>query len=56
MKNTYWCVLLFEFQYCLSLLDAGAQESLTDVISKVLRKVANQPETKEEELDDTLVT
>ncbi|KAE8739724.1 hypothetical protein FOCC_FOCC014768 [Frankliniella occidentalis] len=43
-------------QYCLSLLDAGAQESLTDVISKVLRKVANQPETKEEELDDTLVT
>ncbi|KAJ1530782.1 hypothetical protein ONE63_005633 [Megalurothrips usitatus] len=43
-------------QHCLSLLDAGAQEALTDVISKVLRKVANQPETKEEELDDTLVT
>lgn len=43
-------------QYCLSLLDAGAQESLMDVISKVLRKVANQPESKEEELDDTLVT
>ena len=29
---------------------------LNDVITKVLRKVAIQPEGKEEELDDTLLT
>jgi len=40
----------------MNLLDAGARESLTDVICKVLRKVANQPEGKEEDLDDTLLT
>ncbi|XP_063238170.1 stalled ribosome sensor GCN1 isoform X2 [Bacillus rossius redtenbacheri] len=43
-------------QHCLSLLDVGAKESLSDVISKVLRKVANQPEGKDEDLDDTLIT
>uniref|UniRef100_A0A1B6CCQ0 TOG domain-containing protein n=1 Tax=Clastoptera arizonana TaxID=38151 RepID=A0A1B6CCQ0_9HEMI len=43
-------------QTCLNLLEAGARESLSDVITKVLRKVANQPEGKEEELDDTLLT
>ncbi|XP_066998088.2 stalled ribosome sensor GCN1 [Anabrus simplex] len=43
-------------QRCLNLLDIGARESLSDVISKVLRKVANQPEGKEEDLDDTLLT
>ncbi|XP_049938173.1 eIF-2-alpha kinase activator GCN1 [Schistocerca serialis cubense] len=43
-------------QRCLNLLDVGARESLSDVISKVLRKVANQPEGKEEDLDDTLIT
>ena len=44
------------FQRCMNLLDVGARESLSDVISKVLRKVANQPEGKDEELDDTLLT
>nr|CAD7442358.1 unnamed protein product [Timema bartmani] len=43
-------------QRCLNLLDIGARESLSDVITKVLRKVANQPEGKDEELDDTLIT
>jgi len=43
-------------QRCMNLLDVGARESLSDVISKVLRKVANQPEGKDEELDDTLLT
>lgn len=46
----------FLFQRCMNLLDVGARESLSDVISKVLRKVANQPEGKDEELDDTLLT
>lgn len=46
----------FSLQRCLNLLDIGARESLSDVISKVLRKVANQPEGKEEDLDDTLIT
>ncbi|XP_039292554.1 eIF-2-alpha kinase activator GCN1 [Nilaparvata lugens] len=43
-------------QCCMNLLEIGARESLSDVITKVLRKVANQPEGKEEELDDTLLT
>lgn len=44
------------YQKCLNLLDVGARESLSDVVTKVLRKVMNQPECKEEDLDDTLVT
>lgn len=40
----------------MNLLEIGARESLSDVITKVLRKVAIQPEGKEEELDDTLLT
>ncbi|XP_021942062.1 eIF-2-alpha kinase activator GCN1, partial [Zootermopsis nevadensis] len=43
-------------QRCMNLLDIGARESLSDVISKVLRKVANQPEGKDEDIDDTLLT
>nr|XP_018901965.1 PREDICTED: eIF-2-alpha kinase activator GCN1 [Bemisia tabaci] len=43
-------------QMCLNLLDVGARESLNDVITKVLRKVAGQSETKLEELDDTIQT
>ncbi|XP_035210136.1 eIF-2-alpha kinase activator GCN1-like [Stegodyphus dumicola] len=43
-------------QVCLNALDAGAREALQDVITKVLKKVASQPEPKEEELDDTLLT
>jgi len=42
-------------QKCMAMLDVGARESLSDVIGKVLRKIANQPESKEEELDDTLL-
>ncbi|KAK0092981.1 hypothetical protein PV326_000188 [Microctonus aethiopoides] len=45
-----------EHQRCMALLDAGARESLADVVSKVLRKVLSQPEGKIEELDDTLLT
>lgn len=44
------------FQQCLNLLDGGARDALSDVITKNLRKLANQPEGKEEELDDTLLT
>lgn len=43
-------------QVCLNALDCGAREALQDVITKVLKKVACQPEPKEEELDDTLLT
>ncbi|XP_008548705.1 eIF-2-alpha kinase activator GCN1 [Microplitis demolitor] len=45
-----------EHQRCVALLDPGARESLSDVVSKVLRKVLSQPEGKMEELDDTLLT
>ncbi|XP_043262082.1 eIF-2-alpha kinase activator GCN1 [Colletes gigas] len=41
---------------CMAFLDVGARESLSDVVSKVLRKVLSQPEGKIEELDDTLLT
>ncbi|XP_067121067.1 stalled ribosome sensor GCN1 [Centruroides vittatus] len=43
-------------QMCLNNLDAGARDALQDVVNKVLKKVASQPEPKEEELDDTLLT
>ncbi|XP_014232646.1 eIF-2-alpha kinase activator GCN1 [Trichogramma pretiosum] len=45
-----------EQQRCMALLDPGARESLSDVVSKVLRKAISQPEGKVEELDDTLLT
>ena len=40
---------------CLQMLDSGAREALQDVITKVLQRVANQPEGKEEAIDDTLL-
>lgn len=43
-------------QQCVNLLDPGARESLSEVIAKVLRKLASQPESKEEELDATIVS
>ncbi|GBM59452.1 eIF-2-alpha kinase activator GCN1 [Araneus ventricosus] len=43
-------------QVCLNAMDAGAREALQDVITKVLKKVSSQPEPKEEDLDDTLLT
>lgn len=43
-------------QSCLQILDAGARDSLTEVVSKVLRKVAQLPAGKEEELDDTILS
>ena len=39
---------------CLSALEAGARDALQDVITKVLEKVANQPEGKEEVIDNTI--
>uniref|UniRef100_A0A2R5LKZ7 Putative translational activator gcn1 pediculus us corporis translational activator gcn1 n=1 Tax=Ornithodoros turicata TaxID=34597 RepID=A0A2R5LKZ7_9ACAR len=42
-------------QECLGVLDAGAREALEDVHARVLRRVALQPQPKEEEdLDDTI--
>ena len=41
---------------CLQILPGGARDSLQEVITKVLQRVANQPEGKEEVIDDTLVT
>ena len=37
------------------LLDSGARDALSDVISKVLQRVANQPEGKEETIDNTVL-
>uniref|UniRef100_A0A1S4L777 TOG domain-containing protein n=1 Tax=Ixodes scapularis TaxID=6945 RepID=A0A1S4L777_IXOSC len=41
---------------CLEVLDPGARESLQDVYSKVLRKVVSQPEPREEDLDDGILS
>lgn len=43
-------------QKCLALLEVGARESLSEVVTKVLRKVALQPIGKEEELDETILS
>ncbi|XP_053680198.1 eIF-2-alpha kinase activator GCN1 [Anopheles nili] len=43
-------------QRCVTLLEPGARDSLNEVVSKVLRKVALQAVGKEEELDDTILT
>lgn len=40
----------------MDVLDAGAKESLNDVVTKVLKRLAStQYEGKEEDLDDTLL-
>lgn len=44
------------YQKCLTVLEAGARESLSEVVSKVLRKVVIQAVGKEEELDDTILS
>lgn len=43
-------------QKCLAILESGARDSLSEVVTKVLRKVAVQPIGKEEELDDTILS
>ena len=45
------CTSISSFQ----LLDSGAKDALSDVISKVLQRVANQPEGKEETIDNTVL-
>ena len=47
--KTYLTILYFQ------ILEGGAREALQDIISKVLLKTANQPEGKEEQIDDTLL-
>jgi hypothetical protein len=42
--------------FCLSVLEGGAKEALQDVIAKVLNRVASQPEGKEEDIDNSVLT
>ena len=42
-------------QQCLQKLDSGAKESLQETMSKVLQRVAKQPEGKEEDIDNTFL-
>jgi len=44
-----------QLNQCLTALDAGARESLSDIVTKSLSKLAAQPEGKECVLDDTLL-
>merc|ERR1719266_100114 len=41
---------------CLKVLPSGSRDALQDVITKVLQRVANQAEGKDEVIDDTIVT
>ena len=41
---------------CLQLLEPGARDAMQETITKVLQRVANQPEGKEEVVDDTILT
>merc|ERR1712241_1508664 len=41
---------------CLKVLPSGSRDALQDVITKVLQRVANQPEGKDEVIDETVVT
>lgn len=43
-------------KYCLTLLEPGARDSLNEVVTKVLHRVALSPITKDEEIDDTLLS
>ncbi|XP_005190412.2 stalled ribosome sensor GCN1 [Musca domestica] len=43
------------YEHVCQVLDPGARDSLSEVVSKVLRKVAVQPPGKDEELDDTIL-
>jgi len=41
---------------CLELLEVGMKESLNEVVSKALRKLVSQPETKyDDDIDNTLL-
>lgn len=42
-------------QSCLDALEAGMKESLAEVVSKALKKIALQPETEDEDLDNTIL-
>lgn len=44
------------YRKSLQILESGARDSLSEVVTKVLQKVAVQPVGKEEELDDTLLS
>ena len=41
---------------CLKVLPSGSRDALQDVMTKVLQRVANQPEGKDEVIDETVVT
>eukprot|EP00095_Tigriopus_kingsejongensis_P007819 maker-scaffold204_size260821-snap-gene-1.47 protein:Tk07819 transcript:maker-scaffold204_size260821-snap-gene-1.47-mRNA-1 annotation:"translational activator" len=41
---------------CLTVLDSGAQGALNEVVTKVLQKVASQPEGKEDPIDATILS
>lgn len=42
-------------QKCLTLLEPGARDSLNEVVSKVLHRVALSPITKDDEIDETVL-
>ncbi|KAM8703677.1 hypothetical protein ACLKA7_008322 [Drosophila subpalustris] len=44
------------FKKTCDVLETGARDSLSDVVAKVLKRVAAQPPVKEDDLDDTLQT
>ncbi len=46
---------MFLLQACLTALDSGMRESLNEVVAKVLRRVATQPDIVDDDIDDTVL-
>lgn len=50
------CFILLMLQACMEVLEVGMKESLNEVVSKALRKLLSQPDTKfDEDIDNTLL-
>ena len=51
----YNSLFFFILQAIISSLDSGMQDSLKEVVSRSLKKLAAQPESPVEEIDDTIL-
>ena len=54
--TNHYNVVVVTVQACLELLEVGMKESLNEVVSKALRKLLTQPDTKyDDDIDNTLL-
>ena len=55
MNKPFGRLNLLYLQTCLTALDSGMRESLNEVVAKVLRRVATQPDNTDDDIDDTVL-